>query len=64
MGLTYKKESQLRQMPRIESRLFRSKDGKFVVHKTTITDIKPASFYEKVLEDDAPTIEVQEELVA
>ena len=47
--------------------MFRSKDGRFVVHRTVITDIKPVAYYEKVLsnEETSETIDLsQEELVA
>ncbi len=37
-------------MPNIEVRISTSNDGKWVIHKTIITDIKPKTFYEKVLE--------------
>ncbi len=36
-------------MPNIEVRISTSNDGKWVIHKTIITDIKPKTFYEKVL---------------
>lgn len=36
--------------PILESRVFKSKDGKFLVHKTTITDIKPVTYYDAVME--------------
>jgi hypothetical protein len=49
MGLSDKKEEQLRDMPIVESRYFLSEDGKYIVHKTTFTDIKPVLYLEKVL---------------
>ena len=49
MGLTYKKEKQLRKMPSIESKLSRSKDGKYLIHRTIITYVRPAAYYEAVL---------------
>jgi len=52
MGLTNKKEEQLRKMPLIESRVMKSKDGKYIVHKTTITTIRPVAYFEKVLENE------------
>lgn len=63
MGLTTKKEEQLRAMPIIRSSVSKSKDGKYVVQRTTITHIKPTAYYEAVLagkarEDD----DVEEEL--
>lgn len=49
MGLTNKKEEQLKRMPVIETSIMKSKDGKFLVHKTTITTIKPIQYYEAIL---------------
>ncbi len=46
-------------MPAIQSAIFKSKDGKFMVHKTTITDIKPVNYYETVIEK-APFEELEE----
>jgi hypothetical protein len=37
-------------MPIVESRVRLSKDGEYVVHETRIVDIKPVSYYGKVLE--------------
>lgn len=58
MGLTNRKEEQLRKMPLVESRVFKSKNGKVMVHKTTITSFKPAAYYEAILnapgEEDVP----------
>ena len=65
--LTNKKEQQLKQMPRIESRFQKSKDGKFLIHKTTITTIRPLAYFEKVIQsegtiDDDDDDEVQKTL--
>ena len=49
MGLSDKKEEQLRDQPIIESRYFVSEDGRYIVHKTTFTDIKPVVYMEKVM---------------
>jgi hypothetical protein len=35
--------------PIIESFVSLSKDGKFLMHRTITTDIKPVTYYEKVL---------------
>ena len=43
------KIKQLNKMPIIESRIAKSKDGRFVIHKVVITDIKPVEYYEKVM---------------
>jgi hypothetical protein len=57
MGLTNKKEEQLRQMPRIESKLFKSKDGKWIIQRTIISSIKPVNYYKKMLEGTQTTME-------
>ena len=49
-GLSDKKLLQLQRQPIIETSVSRSGDGKWIIHKTTITDIKPIEFYTKVLE--------------
>ena len=51
MSLTKNQQQKMKKMPIIESRVRRSKDGKFLVHKTEITTIKPIQYYETVLED-------------
>ena len=43
------KIEQLSRQPIIESSISKSEDGKWVIHKTIITDIKPVSYFEKVL---------------
>ena len=44
------KIEQLNKMPVVETSVGISTDKKWVIHKTTITDIKPVSYMEKVLE--------------
>ena len=50
MGLTNKREELLKRMPVIENRILKSKDGKYIVHKTIITDIKPYAYYKTLME--------------
>ena len=50
MELNENKLEQLRNMPIVECKVSKSKDGKFVVHKTIITDIKAVKYYEAVLQ--------------
>lgn len=47
--LSETKVEQLNRQPVIESSISKSNDGKWVIHKTVITDIKPVDYYEKVL---------------
>ena len=49
LKLSEKKLEQLSKQPIIETIVKRSEDGKWIIHKTVITDIKPLSYYEKVL---------------
>ncbi|MFH1972766.1 MAG: hypothetical protein ABIJ18_04795 [archaeon] len=48
--LTDKKIEELQRQPIIESSMFKSMDGKWFIHKTTTTSIKPVSYVEKVME--------------
>lgn len=43
------KIEQLNKQPIIETSVQVSEDKKWIVYKTTITDIKPVSYYNKVL---------------
>jgi hypothetical protein len=49
MGLTSKKEQQLREMPLIQSRIKTSKNGKFVIQQTVITTIKPLEYHKAIV---------------
>ena len=50
MEMTPKKLEQLEKMPVVETVIKKSKDGRWVMHQTIITDIKPTKYFEKVLE--------------
>jgi len=50
--LTEKKIEELSRQPVIESKVRKSNDGKWLIHQTKITDIKPVGYFEKVLEGD------------
>ena len=52
MGLSNKKEEQLKKMPLVESRFNKSKDGRFIIHKTIITTIRPVAYFEKVMSSE------------
>jgi len=50
-------------MPIVECTINKSKDGKLLVHKTTITHIKPVAYYEAVINSEgAAAAEVLEQL--
>jgi len=38
--------------PIVETQISKSKDGKWIIHKTVITDIKATGYYKEVLRDD------------
>ncbi len=52
LELTDRKVEQLMEQPVIESSMFKSMDGKWFIHKTTTTTIKPVKYVEKVLSDE------------
>lgn len=60
MSFTEKQEENIKKMPKIETVVGKSKDGKYIMHKTIITHIKPTQYWQAVIEgrEDA-----QEELV-
>ncbi len=49
MELSAVKIQQINKQPIVESFLSLSEDKKWVIHKTVITDIKPVSYFEKVM---------------
>ena len=49
--LTSTKIEQLNKMPIVESSVSKSDDGKWIIHKTTITSIKSIKYYQKMLEN-------------
>ncbi len=60
MGLSEKTEKRLREMPIIKTDVFRSKDGRFLVHKTSIVHIKPMAYYKAIVDN---TVKVTEESI-
>ena len=58
MALTAKQELRLKTMPIIETRVSRSKDGKYLISRMIFTTIRPLAYYEAVL---ANTVKVEEE---
>jgi hypothetical protein len=46
--------------PIIETKITKSKDGKWVIHKTIITDIKSANYYKAILEGQ---LKIEEETI-
>jgi hypothetical protein len=52
MVLTPKQEQRIKEMPIIETRITKSKDGKYLLHRTTMTTIRPMSYYEAIIADN------------
>jgi len=48
--LSEKRIEQLQKQPIIETSIKKSADGKWLLHTTTILDIKSVNYFEKVLE--------------
>jgi len=44
------KENIGQNKPILETQIGKSKDGKYIIHRTIVTDIKPVGYFEKVLE--------------
>lgn len=42
----------MKEMPLIKSEIRKSKDGKWMLHVTKITHIKPVAYYEAILAND------------
>jgi hypothetical protein len=57
MGLSNKKEQQLRQMPIIQNRIKTSKNGRYMIQQTVITSVKPIEYYKAVLANTAKVTE-------
>lgn len=60
MSFTEKQEEHIKKMPMIETIVGKSKDGKFIIHKTIMTHIKPTAYWQAVLDGKNE----QEEIVA
>lgn len=59
MGLSDKKEQQLKKMPFIETKVSKSRDGRYLIHRTVITHVRPVAYYKAVL-DDAEKVDVED----
>ncbi len=55
-----KRLEHLRKMPLIETSLKKSKDGNYMIHKTTFTSIKPIEYYMSIMESE---MESEEEII-
>ncbi|MFC1678730.1 hypothetical protein ACFL2T_00725 [Elusimicrobiota bacterium] len=49
-GETKEVDSRQRNDPIIECQINKSKDGRWIIHRTIITDIKPVNYFKKVIQ--------------
>jgi hypothetical protein len=49
MEISQKKLEALNRQPIVETSIRRSEDGKWVIHKMTITEIRPDTFYQELI---------------
>lgn len=47
-GVSGSPNREFENKPIVETQLSKSKDGKYLIHKTIITDIKPVKYYKTV----------------
>ena len=59
MTFTEKQEETIKKMPLIESHITKSKDGKFLIHKTVITHIKPVQYWQAVIDNEQEELTIQ-----
>ena len=50
--LSKRKIEQLQKQPILEAQIWKSEDGKWLVHETRIVDIKPMAYFAKVIEGE------------
>jgi hypothetical protein len=50
--LSEKKEQQLKSMPTMNTKITKSKDGKFLIHKTEIVTIRPVAYFEAIINSE------------
>ncbi|KHO44981.1 MAG: hypothetical protein QS98_C0014G0032 [archaeon GW2011_AR3] len=53
LKLGEKKVEQLKKMPLIESKVFKTPDERFIVHRTIISQVKPVEYYKAILENES-----------
>jgi hypothetical protein len=57
MALTSKKIQQLKKMPLIQTKVRRLKDSNMILHQTIISDLRPLSYYEAVVDKSNERLE-------
>lgn len=53
INLGQRKMEQLKKMPLIESKVFKTPDDRFIVHRTIISQVKPVEYYRAILENES-----------
>jgi len=48
-----KKIEQLKNMPLIESKVFKTPDNRYMVHRTILSQVKPVEYYKAILENSS-----------
>lgn len=54
MGLTTRKEEQIKRMPRIETVIEKIPGRNLIKHQIIITDVKPIQYYNAVIKNAEP----------
>ena len=57
MGLSNRKEQQLKKMPIIQSRIKASRNGRYIIQQTVITNVKPIEYYTAILANNVKVTE-------
>jgi len=53
MVIGKKKLDQLKKMPLIESKVFKTPDNKFLVHRTILSFVKPVEYFQAIIDNPA-----------
>lgn len=59
MGLTTRKEEQIKKMPRIQTVIEKIPGKNLIRHQTIITDVKPIQYYNTVIKNSEPETAAQ-----
>lgn len=57
MVLTEKQEMAVKKMPYIQTQVYKSKDGKYLINRTVITTVKPVAYMQTILDNDPQPVE-------
>ncbi|MFH1408637.1 MAG: hypothetical protein ABIH34_01910 [Nanoarchaeota archaeon] len=51
-----KKLEQLKKMPLIESKVFKTPDNKYIVHRTIISQVKPVEYFQAIIDNPVESV--------